>query len=322
MATASDVPTATDTATPTETPTATATDTATPTPTWTPTTAAEAEAATPETQSTTPVYSYNVVNVFHHETDAYTQGLVYHDGVLYEGTGYWGQSSLRRVTLETGVVEQDYYLIEKYPAENYFGEGITLYDDRIYQLTWLPVSPYTLTHGFVYDLSFTELYTVTYATQGWGLTHDGTRLIMSDGTATLYFRDPATFEVTGQVQVYDHLGPVTRLNELEYIDGLVYANVYQTNRVAIIDPQTGQVTAYIDLSGLLEPEEYQDADVLNGIAYDAAGDRLFVTGKWWPKLFEIELVVTQAYLPLVQTGPGVAMAEAGARSARREILAP
>ncbi len=285
------------------------------TPTPAPTSSPEsstAEPQAPETQATTPVYSYKIVNIFPHRRDAYTQGLVYHDGVLYEGTGYWGQSSLRRVTLETGVVEQIHLL-----EPQYFGEGIALYDDRIFQLTWQSNT------GFVYDLSFTELYTVTYATQGWGLTHDGTRLIMSDGTATLYFRDPDSFDVIGQVQVYDELGPVTRLNELEYIDGLVYANVYQTDRVAIIDPQTGQVTAWIDLSGLLEPEDYiPTVDVLNGIAYDAAGDRLFVTGKWWPKLFEIQLVVTQAYLPLVRTGPGAAMAEAGARSARREMPAP
>jgi glutamine cyclotransferase len=318
--------TATETSTPTPTPTATATETSTPTPTLTlaPDASPQSPTAGPEAAATTPVYSYKIVNVYPHDRTAFTQGLVYHEGVLYEGTGYWDQSSLRRVTLETGEVQQRYYLNSRYPDSRYFGEGITLYDDRIFQLTWVPVSPYTLTHGFVYDLSFTELYTLTYPTQGWGLTHDGTRLIMSDGTSTLYFRDPETFEVIGQVEVYDEQGPVIRLNELEYIDGLVYANVWQTDRVAIIEPQTGQVTAYIDLSGLLEPEDYDDlpVDVLNGIAYDAAGDRLFVTGKWWPKLFEIELVVTQAYLPVVRTVEGAASGGAGMRSARLERLAP
>jgi glutamine cyclotransferase len=252
------------------------------------------------------------VNIYPHDPWAFTQGLVYHDGVLYEGTGLWGSSSLRRVDLETGYVQL------KHNLENqYFGEGITLYDDRIFQITWQSGI------GFVYDLSFTELNTVTYPTEGWGLTHDGTRLIMSDGTATLYFRDPDTFDVIGQVQVYDEQGPVVRLNELEYIDGQVYANVWQTDLVAIIDPQTGQVTAWIDLSGLLEPEDYEpQTDVLNGIAYDAAGDRLFVTGKRWPKLFEIELVVAQAYLPFVRTGVSAAMARAGVGSARLERPAP
>jgi glutamine cyclotransferase len=167
--------------------------------------------------------------------------------------------------------------------------------DRIWQLTWREKT------AFLYDReTFQQLDTVGYLTEGWGLTYDGTRLIMSDGTANLYFRDPETFQLLGQVQVHDDQGPVVMLNELEFIDGQVYANVWQTDRVAIIDPASGQVSAWINLAGLLQPEDYQQpVDVLNGIAYDAAGDRLFVTGKLWPKLFEIELVSPVAHLPLI-----------------------
>lgn len=264
-----------------------------------------------EATSTTPVYSYRIVNVYPHDPVAFTQGLVYHDGLLYEGTGLKTMSSLRRVVLETGAVEQQHDL----DAE-YFGEGITLYDDRIIQLTWQNRV------GFVYDLDFTQLYTFTYPTEGWGITHDGTRLIMSDGTSTLRFWDPETLEEIGQVEVYDDLGPVVRLNELEYVDGRVYANVWQTDRVAIIDPQSGKVTAWIDLSGLLEPEDDDPpVDVLNGIAYDAEGDRLFVTGKWWPKLFEIELV-SGTYLPLVQAPSGPIILEPEIGRLRQETLVP
>jgi glutamine cyclotransferase len=231
-----------------------------------------------------PVYSYTVVNSYPHDPAAFTQGLVYADGLLYEGTGRRGQSTLRRVELETGTVLEQVAL-----EPEYFGEGIALFGDTIFQLTW------QANVGFRYEReSFTRLGEFTYPTEGWGLTHDGERLIMSDGTATLYFRDPATFAELGRVAVTDATGPVTRLNELEYIQGEVYANVWQTDRVARIDPATGQVTAWIDLSGLLSPEDRQQpVDVLNGIAYDAANDRLFVTGKLWPKLFEIDLVAPE-----------------------------
>jgi glutamine cyclotransferase len=225
---------------------------------------------------------------------AFTQGLVWENGLLYEGTGLVGQSSLRKVALETGAVLQ-IHLIDP----SYFGEGIALYDEQIFQLTWQDQI------AIVYDKeTFEQLDTYHYPTEGWGLTFDGTHLVMSDGTATLYFRDPETFAVVDQVQVHDENGPVVRLNELEYIQGLIYANVWQTDRVAIIDPATGQVVAWIDLAGLLKPEDLiQPVDVLNGIAYDAANDRLFVTGKWWPKLFEIKVVVPQVtYLPLVLKG--------------------
>lgn len=237
-------------------------------------------AATPTAQPVS-TYTYTVVNTYPHDPQAFTQGLIYVDGVLYEGTGLYGQSSLRRVDLETGSVLQRYDL----PAQ-FFGEGITLAGDRIIQLTWQS------NVGFVYDKdSFELLGEFQYPTEGWGITHDGARLIMSDGTANLYFRDPETFAEIGRVTVQDDSGPVVRLNELEYIDGEVYANIWQTDRIARIDPQTGRVTAWIDLTGLLSAEDRQEpVDVLNGIAYDAANDRLFVTGKLWPKLFEIELI--------------------------------
>jgi glutamine cyclotransferase len=200
--------------------------------------------------------------------------------VLLEGTGLNGRSSLRRVVLETGAVQQIYQL-----PDEYFGEGITLFGDRIYQLTWQSNT------AFVYDKqSFRFLGRFSYPTEGWGLTHDGRRLIMSDGSATLFFRDPETFAETGRIDVFDENGPVTRLNELEYVRGEIWANVWQTDRVARIAPETGQVLGWIDLSGLLQPEDLaQSVDVLNGIAYDPQGDRLFVTGKLWPKLFEIRL---------------------------------
>ena len=230
------------------------------------------------------VYTYTVIDAYPHDPDAFTQGLVFEDGVLYEGTGLWGRSTLRKVALETGQVLQSYDL-----ASQFFGEGITVYGDKIIQLTWQS------NVGFVYDKdSFELLQQFSYPTQGWGITHDGERLIMSDGSSTLYFRDPETFEEVGRVEVTDKDGPVTRLNELEYIRGEVYASVWLTDQIARIDPQTGRVVGWIDLEGLLKPEDLtQPVDVLNGIAYDAQGDRLFVTGKLWPKLFEIDLVVAR-----------------------------
>lgn len=231
-----------------------------------------------------PVYTYKIINSYPHDPGAFTQGLVLDNGVLYEGTGLYGQSTLRRVDLETGAVLQLYSL-----PPQFFGEGITVYGDRIIQLTWQS------NMGFVYDKdSFELLSEFTYPTEGWGITHDGTRLIMSDGTATLYFLDPETFERIGQIDVTDAGEPVIRLNELEYIQGEVYANIWQTDRIARINPQTGQVLAWIDLAGLLSAQDRrQPVDVLNGIAYDAATDRLFVTGKLWPQLFELELVAPE-----------------------------
>jgi glutamine cyclotransferase len=235
----------------------------------------------PDNSDITPVYSYYIVNTYPHDPDAFTQGLVFEDGVLYEGTGLLGHSTLRRVELETGDILQIHEL-----SDQFFGEGITIYGERIIQLTWQSNS------GFVYDKdSFELLQEFSYSTEGWGITHDGTRLIMSDGTSTLHFLDPQTFAETGHVEVFDNDGPVTRLNELEYIQGEIYANVWQTDQIARIAPETGRVIGWVDLGGLLSAEDRTGpVDVLNGIAYDTQTDRLFVTGKLWPKLFEIELI--------------------------------
>ncbi len=228
-----------------------------------------------------PIYSYSIVNAYPHDPDAFTQGLVFEDGVLYEGTGLLGRSTLRRVELETGAILQ----IRELPGQ-FFGEGITIYGNEIIQLTWQS------NVGFVYDKSsFELLQEFNYSTEGWGITHDGKRLIMSDGTSTLHLLDPQTFEEIGQLEVFDNDGPVTRLNELEYIQGEIYANVWQTDRIARISPDTGRVIGWVDLGGLLTAEDRSEpVDVLNGIAYDTEADRLFVTGKLWPKLFEIEVL--------------------------------
>lgn len=233
-------------------------------------------------QSVAPVYSYRVINAYPHDPNAFTQGLIYAEDFLYEGTGlYDGRSSLRKVDLESGKILQIHHL-----AGRYFGEGITLWKDKLIQLTWREHK------GFVYDKeSFQLLREFDYPTEGWGITHDGKRLIMSDGTAILRFLDPDTFQEIGQIEVKDQGAPVARLNELEYIQGEIYANVWLTDRIAVISPQTGQVLRWIDLRGLLSDEDRsQPVDVLNGIAYDAPRDRLFVTGKLWPKLFEIRPV--------------------------------
>jgi glutamine cyclotransferase len=228
-----------------------------------------------------PVYTYNIVNTYPHDRSAFTQGLVFEDGILYEGTGRFGHSTLRRVELETGAILQSREL-----ADQFFGEGITVYGDRIIQLTWQS------NVGFVYDKnSFELLQQFNYSTEGWGIIHDGEHLIMSDGTSILHFLNPQTFEEISQLGVFDNNGPVTRLNELEYVQGEIYANVWQTDRIARISPGTGRVIGWVDLEGLLTAEDRSEpVDVLNGIAYDADTDRLFVTGKLWPKLFEIELI--------------------------------
>jgi glutamine cyclotransferase len=240
-----------------------------------------------------PVYRYRVLAAYPHNPGAFTQGLVYTNSTLYEGTGlYNGLSSLRKVDLETGAILQMITL-----ATDRFGEGIAVHGQRILQLTWLNEV------GFIYNRdTFDLIGTFSYLTEGWGLTHDGTRFIMSDGTATLHFWDLQTLAEIGQVQVHDGRGPVPCLNELEYIQGQVYANVWQTDYLAIIEPATGLVTAWVDLAGLLETQgPITTANVLNGIAYDVEGNRLFVTGKWWPWLFEIELVgpLRRTHLPQV-----------------------
>jgi glutamine cyclotransferase len=235
--------------------------------------------ATAEDDEPTPVYSYKIVNTFPHDRRAYTQGIVYLDGELFEGTGLNGRSSLRRVELESGRVLERRTLLP-----SYFGEGITILNDRIYQLTWKSGV------GFVYERASMKLVReFRYGVEGWGITHDGKRLIMSDGTSTLYFWDPDTLLETGRLTVRDGGVRVENLNELEYIDGEIYANIWMQERIARISPETGKVLAWIDLTGILE-KRGRGEDVLNGIAWDATGKRLFVTGKLWPKLFEIELV--------------------------------
>lgn len=226
-------------------------------------------------------YTYEVIRAYPHDPTAFTQGLVYHQGMLYESTGLNGQSSLRRVELQTGQV------LKKIDVpQQYFAEGLALFNNRLYQLTWLTQTT------FVYDLdSFGALKTFGYTGEGWGLTHDDHSLIMSDGTNQIRFLDPETFQVQRTITVLDGASPVRELNELEYIKGEIFANIWQSDRIARIDPPTGRVTGWINLSGLLSSEDRtRPVDVLNGIAYDETGDRLFVTGKLWPKLFEIRLV--------------------------------
>jgi glutamine cyclotransferase len=237
--------------------------------------------ATPRSVS---IYTFTILNSYTHDRDAFTQGLAIENGTLYEGTGLHGRSSLRRVDLKTGNVLQVHTL----PYE-YFGEGITIFRDTIIQLTWRSNT------GFVYDKnSFEVLRDFTYETEGWGITHDEKRLIMSDGTSTLYFLDTETFRTIGRIQVYDSDKPVDNLNELEYIDGQIYANIWPTDSIVMIDPHTGRLNGWIDLSGILPPQiDDTPVDVLNGIAHDATNGRLFVTGKLWPRLFEIELVIKQ-----------------------------
>lgn len=238
------------------------------------------EAAEGERPTCTADCGYVIVHVYPHDPGAFTQGLAIDEGNLYEGTGLVGQSSLRLVNLESGAVLRQHNL-----PDSEFGEGITVFGNRIYQLTW------TSKRGYVYDKeTFEVLREFSYETEGWGLTHDGERLIMSDGTARLYFLDPESLCVLGELPVWDSSGPVTELNELEWVNGEILANVWKTNYVVRIDPESGQVRGRIYLQGLLSQEDSQfRPDVLNGIAYDALHDRLFVTGKRWPKLFEIEL---------------------------------
>ena len=237
--------------------------------------------AEPETVTT---YDYEIVASYPHDPEAFLQGLVWLDGFWYEGTGLYNESTLRKVDPESGEVIE---LVEI--DDDLFGEGITVFEDKIYQLTW------KAQRGFIYDKDTFELIDeFTYSTQGWGITHDGERLIMSDGTATIYFWDPETLEEIGSILVTNQGEPLRNLNELEYIDGLIYANIWQTNFIAIIDPETGIVKSIIDLNGLLDPADVTGpVDVLNGIAYDSDADRLFVTGKFWPKIFEIKLIADE-----------------------------
>ena len=223
--------------------------------------------------------SYRVISEYAHDREAFTQGLVYHRGVLYESTGRYGVSTVRKVALESGRV-----LAQRVLPARYFGEGLTVAGDRLIQLTWREGT------GLVYDPETLELIeTFHYPIQGWGLAYDGSWLYMSDGSAVLYRLDPDTYGIVGKVEVRDEHGPVARLNELEFVKGFLYANVWQDDRIARIDPGSGRVVAWIDLGGLLN-EGATGAGVLNGIAYEPSAGHFLVTGKLWPKLFAIDIL--------------------------------
>ncbi|VAW39082.1 Glutamine cyclotransferase [hydrothermal vent metagenome] len=270
-----------ETAVSTPLPTTTATVTPTAVPTCDPFTTSSSDPL-----SSVPSYSFEIINSTPHDPTAFTQGLLYVDGILYESTGTkLTPSSLRRVDLSSGEVLQIKEL-----GGAFFGEGLTLWQDKLIQLTWQNRV------AFVYDKdSFIQLNSWQYDTEGWGLTHNGRCLIMSDGSNNLTFRDPETFAEVGRIAVFDENGPVTLLNELEYIDGEIWANVWQSNRIVRINPENGQVVGSIDLTGLLDIVNLTErVDVLNGIAYDAENGRIFVTGKLWPTLFEIKVVPAPA----------------------------
>ncbi|MEZ6031213.1 MAG: glutaminyl-peptide cyclotransferase [Hyphomonadaceae bacterium] len=226
-----------------------------------------------------PVYSYDVVNTYPHDPKAFTQGLVFADGILYETTGQEGESWLRKVDLATGNVLQQQDI-----DDQYFGEGMVIRGDDIVTLTWRSQK------GFIFDkATFTPKGEWTYPGEGWGLTSNDGVIYMSDGTAAIRKLDPATLEETGRIDVKMNGRPIDQLNELEYVKGEIWANVFQTDRIVRIDPASGEVKGIVYLGGLLKPEERRKTDVLNGIAYDKASDRIFVTGKYWPKLFEIRV---------------------------------
>ena len=234
------------------------------------------------TSSSIKTYGYKIINSYPHDPNAFTQGLEYDDGLLYEGTGGYGQSSLRRVDIQTGRVVDIVHL-----EDEFFAEGIAIWKDRIIQLTWRSYQ------GFVWDKeNLTQTGSFSYRREGWGITSDASRLIMSDGSDALYFLDPSDFSLLGSIRVTADGEPVKGLNELEYINDMIYANLWPSTWIAIISPDTGEVTGRIDLSGIMDEGGILKrwVDVLNGIAYDPSEDRLFVTGKLWPSLFEIELV--------------------------------
>jgi glutamine cyclotransferase len=231
-------------------------------------------------QDSIPVYDYVILNTYPHDPSAFTQGLVYENGYLYEGTGLYGASSLRKVDLGTGTV------LTIFPLPSmYFGEGITMYRDSIVQLTWREHV------GFVYQErdTFELVDSFYYPTEGWGLTHNDTFLIMSDGTQTLYFLNPATYEEVYTVPVTVNGFPLLNINELEYVQGMIYANIWFHDSIAIIDPASGVTVGWVNLNGILDARHRTAQNVLNGIAFDHDGVRLFVTGKLWPELFEIEI---------------------------------
>ena len=220
--------------------------------------------------------TYTIENTYPHDTDDYTQGLLIKNGVLYESTGQNGKSTFKKKNLTTGETLQVVNL-----APNLFGEGLAILNDEFYQLTW------TSGKGFVYNLNMEQVRTFNYQVQGWGLTTLGNELVLTDETEKLYFIEPQSFTTQREIEAYTNEGKIDSLNELEVIDGLIYANVYQEDFIVVIDPETGEVLQKIDCSGMLTDEEADEADVLNGIAYDPDSGRIYVTGKWWPKLFEV-----------------------------------
>lgn len=236
------------------------------------------EGKTAPPQPVTPIYDFQIVHVYPHDPDAFTQGLVFADGFLFESTGRNGKSSLRKIDLETGEVLKKCIL-----PDEFFGEGLTQWEGNLIQLTWKSRI------GFIYDReTFQKKGEFTYATEGWGITHDGVSLIMSDGSSLLRFLDPVTFQEIRRLEVSDHGIPVQNLNELEFVRGEILANVWRTDAIARISPRSGEVLGWIDLSSLraaLGP--VRQLDVVNGIAYDSKNDRIFVTGKLWPRLFEV-----------------------------------
>ena len=235
---------------------------------------------TPAANAPVPRYGYQIVNIYPHDSNAFTQGLILMDGKLLESTGQEGRSSLRRVELQTGKI-----LNKVDVPVPYFAEGLAVLNGKAYQLTWQH------NRGFVYDAqTFQRLGEFNYEGEGWGLTTDGQSLILSDGSSRIRFIDPTTFQVKRTINVLDQKTPVRELNELEYVQGEIYANVWHDNRIATIDPQSGRVTSWLDLTGLMPEGELNDPEaVLNGIAYDQGSNRLFVTGKLWPRLFEIKI---------------------------------
>jgi glutaminyl-peptide cyclotransferase len=250
--------------------------------------------AKPKTDEKTPVYNYEIVKAYPHDTSAFTQGLVVYDGLFYEGTGGRRSdsfhSSLRKVEIDTGKVLQKSDL-----AGEYFGEGITILKDKIYQLTWQENT------AFVYDVKdFKLLQELHYSSEGWGLTTDGTNLLMSDGTHLIRVLNPENFDVIRTIPVLDERGkPILELNELEYVKGEIWANIWQKGWIIRIDPASGKLLGRIDLNRLAEEQMNASpiADVLNGIAYDAASDRIFITGKRWKQVFEIKVVPQPAGTP-------------------------
>lgn len=234
-----------------------------------------------KTASRTPLFGYKVLNTFPHDQKAFTQGLVFENGRLYESTGRYGKSKLTKRKLYSIEPIKTYRL-----PSSLFGEGITKYKDRIIQLTWRAGV------GLIYDSTdFRLLNSFSYSTEGWGITNDGKHLIMSDGTDKLYFLDPESFKETKRVKVLDNNNPVTKINELEYIKGKIYANIWETDHIAIINPRTGRVEAWINLERLAAQAGGDNTyKTLNGIAYDTEKDRIFITGKLWPKIYEIKII--------------------------------